>query len=263
MIQCILVYLALNVVYKTEEFSGAEMKVENCNTGVKDLPSLFVDVWDWITLKFGIRFSRQEPYKRKMVAGTLFRRRHETFSNKTPTSPVSSNQMSSLCMELPTKSGTGSEGRVSESVCEQTNGQENWKVCLDVSPFSPEEINIKTKDGYLEIKGNHEERQENHRLISRSFTRKYKLPADLDLKQISSMLSPDGVLSIEAPLPGSNISLPGEIVIPIHMMDKQSPAKSDELCLNEQVQYKAAWTSPEDCSGGSCVCDCGHLEKHH
>ncbi|XP_026103857.1 heat shock protein beta-1 [Carassius auratus] len=138
---------------------------------------------------------------------------------------------SSLCMEIPPKSCTGSEGRVSESVCEQMKGQQTWKVCLDVSPFSPEEINIKTKEGYLEITGNHEERQENHRLISRSFTRKYKLPADLDLKQINSMLSPDGILSVEAPLQGSNISIPGEIIIPIHMMDKQLPAKSDELCL--------------------------------
>ncbi|XP_016408998.1 heat shock protein beta-1-like [Sinocyclocheilus rhinocerous] len=138
---------------------------------------------------------------------------------------------SSLCMEIPPKPCTGSEGCVSESLYEQMKGQQNWKVCLDVSPFSPEEINIKTKEGYLEIMGNREERQENHRLISRSFTRKYKLPADLDLKQINSMLSPDGILSVEAPLPGSNISLPGEIVIPIHMIDKQLPAKSDELCL--------------------------------
>lgn len=110
--QCILVYLALNVVYKTKEFSRVEIKAEstycrttklvtmvkeraprcdqiteainavtllpvnplsctknlplplqfylyrkdgiilctlNCNTGLKDLPSLFVDIWDRIT----------------------------------------------------------------------------------------------------------------------------------------------------------------------------------------------------------------------
>lgn len=137
----------------------------------------------------------------------------------------------SLCMEIPSKSCAGSEGHISDAVCERMKGEQDWKVCLDVGPFSPEEISIKTKDGYLEIAGNHEERQENHRLISRSFARKYKLPADLDLKQIGSMLSPDGVLSVEAPLTGSNISFPGEIVIPIHMMDKQLPAKTDELCL--------------------------------
>ncbi len=59
----------------------------------------------------------------------------------------------------------------------------------------------------------------------------HRLPVDLDLKQISSVLSSDGILSVEAALPGSNISLPGEIVIPIHMMDKQLPAKSDGQCL--------------------------------
>ncbi|KAF4113246.1 heat shock protein, alpha-crystallin-related, b15 [Onychostoma macrolepis] len=142
---------------------------------------------------------------------------------------------SSLCKEIPPKSCTGLEGCVSEPVCEQMKGQHNWNVCLDVSPFSPEEMSIKTKEGYLEITGNHEERQENHRWISRSFTRKYKLPADIDLRQISSMLSPDGILSVEAPLPGSNINLPGEIVIPIHMMDKQLPAKSDGQCLTSNL----------------------------
>ncbi|XP_051963774.1 heat shock protein, alpha-crystallin-related, b15 [Xyrauchen texanus] len=133
---------------------------------------------------------------------------------------------SSLCMEIPPTSFTGSKGPVSDAMCENTKGHQNWKVCLNVNPFSSEEISIKTMEGYLEIKGNREERQGNHRLISRSFTRKYKLPVDLDLKQISSMLSPDGTLSVEAPLPGSNVSLPEEIVIPIHIMEKQDlPAK--------------------------------------
>lgn len=60
---------------------------------------------------------------------------------------------SSLCMEIPPKSRIGHEGRDSESVCEQMKGQQNWKVFLDVSPYSPEEISIKTKEGYLEITG--------------------------------------------------------------------------------------------------------------
>uniref|UniRef100_A0A8C2DNZ8 Heat shock protein, alpha-crystallin-related, b15 n=1 Tax=Cyprinus carpio TaxID=7962 RepID=A0A8C2DNZ8_CYPCA len=130
---------------------------------------------------------------------------------------------SSLCMEVPSKSCTGSEGCNSEFVCEQTKGRQNWKICLDVSPFSPEEMNIKSKEGYLEITGNHEERQEHHRWISRSFTRKY-----------NSMLSSDGILSVEAPLAGYS-SLPGETVIPIHMMDKQLSAKSDGQCITSNL----------------------------
>ncbi|KAI7813402.1 heat shock protein, alpha-crystallin-related, b15 [Triplophysa rosa] len=123
----------------------------------------------------------------------------------------------SLRMEiLPTC--IGPQGHISDAACKQT--EQNWKVCLDVNPYSLEDISIKTKEGYLEITGNREERQENNRLISRSFTRKYKLPFDLDPKQISTVLSPDGILSVEAPLTGSEVALPDETVIPIRMMDK-------------------------------------------
>ncbi|TRY74315.1 hypothetical protein DNTS_002950 [Danionella cerebrum] len=131
-------------------------------------------------------------------------------------------------MEIPSKSSVGSEGQDSETVSEQREEQ-NWKICLDVRLFSPEEISIKTKDGYLEITGNHEERQDNHRFVSRSFTRKYKLPANLNLNQISPKLSADGRLSIEAPEAGSKVCIPGEILIPIHKLDKQLPADPVEL----------------------------------
>lgn len=47
-----------------------------------------------------------------------------------------------------------------------------------------------------------------------------RLPFDLDQKQISTLLSPDGILSVEAPLTGSKVALPDETVIPINMMDK-------------------------------------------
>ncbi|XP_055055490.2 heat shock protein, alpha-crystallin-related, b15 [Misgurnus anguillicaudatus] len=124
---------------------------------------------------------------------------------------------STLRMEILPTPYVGPQGQVSGAVCKQ-EGQHSWEISLNVNPYSSEEISIKTKEGYLEITGSREERQENNRLSSRSFTRKYKLPPDLDLKQMSSMLSPDGILSIEAPLRGSKVALPEETVIPIHMM---------------------------------------------
>merc|ERR1712096_583815 len=54
-------------------------------------------------------------------------------------------------------------------------GQDRWKVSLDVNQFSPEEITIATKEGYLQISGNHQERQDEHGSVSRCFTRKYKI----------------------------------------------------------------------------------------
>ncbi|XP_067340601.1 heat shock protein beta-1-like [Channa argus] len=111
-------------------------------------------------------------------------------------------------------------------VSEIQTGQGSWKINLDVNHFLPEEITITTREGYLQISGNHEERQDEHETISRCFTRKYKLPQGVDLRHISSSLSDDGVLSVEAPVPGTSISSPAnEIVIPVQIRQKQDGEK--------------------------------------
>ncbi|XP_062399822.1 uncharacterized protein si:dkey-1k23.3 [Sardina pilchardus] len=77
-----------------------------------------------------------------------------------------------------------------------------WRISLDVNHFCPTELSVRiTEDGFLEISGKHEERQDEHGLISRSFTRKYKLPIGIDSQTIRSSLSGDGILMVEAPLP--------------------------------------------------------------
>uniref|UniRef100_UPI0037E8028A heat shock protein beta-1-like n=1 Tax=Semicossyphus pulcher TaxID=241346 RepID=UPI0037E8028A len=111
-------------------------------------------------------------------------------------------------------------------VSEIRTGQDSWKINLDVNHFSPEEITITTKEGYLQISGNHEERQDQHGSVTRCFTRKYKLPHGVDLQHISSSLSGDGVLSIEAPTPGTSLSDPAnEIVIPVQIRQTQDADK--------------------------------------
>uniref|UniRef100_A0A672ZJX5 Heat shock protein beta-1-like n=1 Tax=Sphaeramia orbicularis TaxID=375764 RepID=A0A672ZJX5_9TELE len=61
------------------------------------------------------------------------------------------------------------------AMSEVRTGQHSWRIQLDVNHFTPEEITITTKDGYLLISGNHEEKQDEHGLVSRCFTRKYNL----------------------------------------------------------------------------------------
>uniref|UniRef100_UPI00358F35A6 heat shock protein beta-1-like n=1 Tax=Myxine glutinosa TaxID=7769 RepID=UPI00358F35A6 len=78
---------------------------------------------------------------------------------------------------------------------------DRWRVALDVTHFTPEEITVKTKDGFVEISGKHEERQDEHGYVSRCFTRKYQLPEGADPLSVNSSLSPDGVLLVECPLP--------------------------------------------------------------
>lgn len=47
------------------------------------------------------------------------------------------------------------------------------------------------------IEGSHEEKTDEHGMISRQFVRKYKLPKECDREKLMSNLSRDGVLTIQ------------------------------------------------------------------
>lgn len=79
-----------------------------------------------------------------------------------------------------------------------------FQVNLDVQQCKPEEISVKVVDDYLVIDAKHEEWQGNHGYISRHFTRRYKLPSDVNIDAIKSKLSSDGVLTLEAPKKASS-----------------------------------------------------------
>ncbi|XP_066998533.2 protein lethal(2)essential for life [Anabrus simplex] len=76
---------------------------------------------------------------------------------------------------------------------------EGFKVNLDVQQFKPEEVVVKTVGNSLVIEGKHEERKDPHGFISRQFKRRYILPDDVDPETVTSKLSSDGILTIEAP----------------------------------------------------------------
>ncbi|XP_045780130.1 protein lethal(2)essential for life-like [Maniola jurtina] len=77
--------------------------------------------------------------------------------------------------------------------------KDKFQVNLDVQHFAPEEISVKTADGFIVVEGKHEEKQDEHGYISRQFTRKYALPEGCNPETVESRLSSDGVLSIIAP----------------------------------------------------------------
>ncbi|XP_043924255.1 heat shock protein beta-8 [Protopterus annectens] len=77
--------------------------------------------------------------------------------------------------------------------------QEPWKVCVNVQNFTPEELTVKTKDGYVEVSGKHEEKQQEGGMVLKNFTKKIQLPTEVDPVTVFASLSPEGVLIIEAP----------------------------------------------------------------
>ncbi|KAK0141981.1 Heat shock protein beta-1 [Merluccius polli] len=114
-----------------------------------------------------------------------------------------------------------------------------WRVVLDVAHFAPAEISISTADGALEIRGKHNERSDEHGFIARCFTRKYRLPLGIDLSKLTSVLSGDGILCVEAPL--TDFTAPANIVIPI-----QVEREATELLEGEKEPEDSSASAPED-----------------
>uniref|UniRef100_A0A8D0SJJ6 Heat shock protein beta-6 n=2 Tax=Sus scrofa TaxID=9823 RepID=A0A8D0SJJ6_PIG len=74
----------------------------------------------------------------------------------------------------------------------------HFSVLLDVKHFSPEEIAVKVVGEHVEVHARHEERPDEHGYIAREFHRRYRLPPGVDPAAVTSALSPEGVLSIQA-----------------------------------------------------------------
>ncbi|XP_023219553.1 alpha-crystallin A chain-like [Centruroides sculpturatus] len=111
-------------------------------------------------------------------------------------------------------------------VSEVVNTRNKFRVMTDVSHFSPEEITVKTVDNYVVVHGKHEEKMDQHGFVSREFTRRYAIPEDVDPEKVSSFLSSDGVLTVEAPK--KNQELPAnERIIPI-TVQKGPPIEEKE-----------------------------------
>ncbi|XP_014291250.1 protein lethal(2)essential for life [Halyomorpha halys] len=84
-------------------------------------------------------------------------------------------------------------------VSSYATSKDEFKINLDVQQFKPNELKVSVADGYLVIDGKHDERSDQHGLVSRQFTRRYKIPEEVDETKLSSNLSSDGVLSVSAP----------------------------------------------------------------
>uniref|UniRef100_A0A1B6JCU8 SHSP domain-containing protein n=1 Tax=Homalodisca liturata TaxID=320908 RepID=A0A1B6JCU8_9HEMI len=75
----------------------------------------------------------------------------------------------------------------------------NFRISLDVQQFKPNELSVKVVDDFVVIEGKHGEQTDDYGLVSRQFTRRYRLPPDVDAEALQSSLSSDGVLQVEAP----------------------------------------------------------------
>ena len=82
----------------------------------------------------------------------------------------------------------------------EKDGSRKFLMEFDVRQFKPDEINVRTENKVLSIHAV-QEFKEGSKEEYREFARQFVLPSDLDDDHLESHLSPDGVLTVTAPLP--------------------------------------------------------------
>lgn len=103
---------------------------------------------------------------------------------------------------------------------------ENFKVVIDVGQFAPEEISIYSTKHYIKIEGKHQEKQDAHGYISRSFTRKYWMPSGVNAEDLKCQLSSGGVLEIMAPMPKNHTEESMKVVrLPVVLIEEAQLSK--------------------------------------
>lgn len=73
-----------------------------------------------------------------------------------------------------------------------------FEVQLDVHNFRSYELTVKVIGNLIVIKGKHDKRPKVNAYVERQFERRYDLSTDFKIKNISSTLSSDGILTVKA-----------------------------------------------------------------
>lgn len=91
------------------------------------------------------------------------------------------------------------EGIKSPLIRDESDGK-TLRLRFDVSQYRPEEVTVKTVDNRLLVHAKHEEKSPN-KTVYREYNQEFMLPRGTNPEVISSSLSVDGILTVQAPLP--------------------------------------------------------------
>ncbi|XP_013420252.1 heat shock protein 27-like [Lingula anatina] len=86
----------------------------------------------------------------------------------------------------------------------EEDGKKKLKYVFDVHQFKPEELDVKTKGNLVTVEAKHEESGDGKSLF-RQYSRTFTLPEGVEPKSLTSALRPDGMLTLEAPVPENMI----------------------------------------------------------
>ncbi|KPJ00646.1 PREDICTED: protein lethal(2)essential for life-like [Papilio xuthus] len=98
--------------------------------------------------------------------------------------------------------------------------RDKFEICMRLNDFKPEDISIKTADGYIVVQGQHEEKKDEYGFVSRQFVRRYALPEGCLPESVESKVSPNGILTITA---ARQPVIKRDIVIPVSHEGSSNP----------------------------------------
>uniref|UniRef100_A0A2A4JH73 SHSP domain-containing protein n=1 Tax=Heliothis virescens TaxID=7102 RepID=A0A2A4JH73_HELVI len=76
---------------------------------------------------------------------------------------------------------------------------DKYELCIQVKDYAPEEISVRTADGFIVVEGKHEEKQDDYGYIARQFMRRFQVPEGCRIEGVQSRLTADGLLIITVP----------------------------------------------------------------
>lgn len=118
--------------------------------------------------------------------------------------------------------------------------KDGFQVSVDVQQFKPSEIIVKTVDNMVVIEGKHEEREDDHGIISRHFVRRCPLPEGYDPNDVTSSLSSDGILTVKAPKPPKKDAQAKERIIQIEHTGPSDKSEEDGIADKSKKKRKQA-----------------------
>ncbi|XP_029018951.1 heat shock protein 67B1 [Betta splendens] len=171
-----------------------------------------------------------DPLRRRRQPGPVLRQDPDRLQNRTP---------APLFVPFIT-------GPAPRPIQKMSQEQHMWRVDLDVAHFSSADISVSVRRGFLEVEGKHGERPDEHGSTARCFTRKFRLPSELDVARMTSTLSVDGILTVEAPVPEA--SVPAAVIIPIkvEIETEDSPETDPDSSGAPEAQRLLGTLEPED-----------------
>jgi HSP20 family molecular chaperone IbpA len=102
------------------------------------------------------------------------------------------------------------------------DGQRLYKIELDLPDFEPKDINVTIKDRNVTVKAKKETESEGCKQY-REYSYQYTLPNEVNVEHVRSLLTNEGLLTIEAPLP--QLKEPQAQEIPIQRQIKEDDKK--------------------------------------